>query len=133
MSECEVTDISVQRLSWQSRNIYPSQVWHSLFTRSKVMNVETNSSGLAMRLFSFLEPDQDAAGKNLRNLGRRSTANDKTLAVLLYPEESLVSPDTRAKSAKDAAKLGIVRPSAPFRGTLNPRIHFCCFFPYSQI
>ena len=46
--------------------------------------------------------------KQLALLGRRAQLHDTPLTFILYPEGTLVSPDTRPISKKYADKLGIV-------------------------
>lgn len=68
-----------------------------------------------MILWNFLflsqnwEIDQGPIGIHLDTLGRRATKHDKNLAVLIYPEGTLVSALTRPKSAKYAEKIKVVR------------------------
>lgn len=62
-----------------------------------------------MQLWDFIflsgswESDQEKTGKTLTTLGRRSTKHEKPLALLLYPEGTLVrryfkSPDIQDSS-----------------------------------
>lgn len=83
--------------------------------------------GPAMILWNFLflsqnwEIDQGPVGIHLDTLGRRAVKHDKSLAVLIYPEGTLVSALTRPKSAKYAEKINVVRPfSLPL-----PSAHTC--------
>lgn len=46
----------------------------------------------------------------LSKLGKRAEDNDKPFALILFPEGTLVSKDTRPISRKFAEKLGIVSP-----------------------
>jgi lysocardiolipin and lysophospholipid acyltransferase len=70
-------------------------------------------AGLAMRLWSFIfldkwETDRKPVGEAINALGRRATKHQRKLALLLYPEGTLVSALTRPGSAKYAEKMGIV-------------------------
>lgn len=67
----------------------------------------------AMRLWDFIflstwEVDRDEIGSSLLTLGKRATKHDRPLALLLYPEGTLVSALTRPKSEAYAKSSGIV-------------------------
>ena len=61
--------------------------------------------------------------KQLALLGERAQAHDTPLTFILYPEGTLVSPDTRPISKKYADKLGIVSFISPLTSSLLIRIH----------
>lgn len=48
-------------------------------------------------------------GNNLKSLARRANKYRKSLALLIFPEGTLVSALTKPKSAKYADKMNIVR------------------------
>jgi 1-acyl-sn-glycerol-3-phosphate acyltransferase len=67
-----------------------------------------------MQFFNFIflarswASDRVYLVKQLALLGRRAQLHDTPLTFILYPEGTLVSPDTRPISKKYADKLGIV-------------------------
>lgn len=70
-------------------------------------------AGPAMRLWKFIflqnwEKDRVPTGEALGQLGRRAVKHERKLAVLLYPEGTLVSALTRPKSRAYAEKKGVV-------------------------
>ncbi|KAI9511751.1 acyltransferase-domain-containing protein [Russula earlei] len=69
--------------------------------------------GWGMQFFNFIflarswASDRLYLAKQLALLGRRAQEHDTPLTFILYPEGTLVSPDTRPTSKKYADKLGI--------------------------
>jgi 1-acyl-sn-glycerol-3-phosphate acyltransferase len=67
-----------------------------------------------MQFFNFIflarswASDRVYLAKELALLGRRAQLHGTPLTFILYPEGTLVSPDTRPISKKFADKLGIV-------------------------
>ena len=61
--------------------------------------------------------------KQLALLGERAQDRDTPLTFILYPEGTLVSPDTRPVSKKYADKLGIVSSISPLTSSLLTGIH----------
>jgi lysocardiolipin and lysophospholipid acyltransferase len=66
-----------------------------------------------MRLWKFIflknwEVDRVPTGEALGQLGRRAVKHQRKLAVLIYPEGTLVSALTRPKSKAYAEKRGVV-------------------------
>ena len=67
-----------------------------------------------MQLFNFIflsrtwASDRVRLASNLAALGRRAEAEDNPLCLILYPEGTLVSQQTRPISKKFADKLGVV-------------------------
>lgn len=66
-----------------------------------------------MRLWKFIflknwEEDRVPTGEALGQLGRRAVKHQRKLALLLYPEGTLVSALTRPKSKAYAEKKGVV-------------------------
>ncbi len=53
--------------------------------------------------------DRVPLGKQLARLGEQTQQEGDPLALILYPEGTLVSKDTRPLSKKYADKMGIVR------------------------
>lgn len=78
--------------------------------------------GPAMQFFKFIflarswAADRLQLAYHLSSLGRYAESQDKPLTLILYPEGTLVSKDTRPISKKYADKIGIV-------GTLSSPIH----------
>jgi 1-acyl-sn-glycerol-3-phosphate acyltransferase len=75
-----------------------------------------------MQFFNFIflarswASDRLYLGKQLALLGRRAQERDTPLTFILYPEGTLISPNTRPISKKYADKLGIVSsPSSCYR------------------
>ncbi|SCV70800.1 BQ2448_3562 [Microbotryum intermedium] len=69
-------------------------------------------AGPAMRLWSFIflknwTQDREAVGNQVFHLGRRAQRHDRKLAVLIFPEATLVSVLTRPKSKAYADKIGV--------------------------
>ncbi len=68
-----------------------------------------------MQFFKFIflarswASDRQQLASALASLGREAEREGKPLCFLVYPEGTLVSPDTRPKSKKFADKMGIVR------------------------
>lgn len=68
-----------------------------------------------MKLWDFVflasswETDRGPTGKNLRTLGTRASKYKKSLALLVFPEGTLVSKLTRPGSARFAERIGEVR------------------------
>jgi lysocardiolipin and lysophospholipid acyltransferase len=73
-----------------------------------------------MQFFNFIflarswASDRVYLVKQLALLGRRAQLHNTPLTFILYPEGTLVSPDTRPISKKYADKLGIVSYLTPF-------------------
>lgn len=68
--------------------------------------------GWAMRLWGFIflsswAEDRGSTGEELIDTGKRATKHDRSMALLLYPEGTLVSALTRPKSKAYAEKMGI--------------------------
>jgi hypothetical protein len=67
-----------------------------------------------MQFFNFIflarswASDRVQLASDLSALGRQAEQQDKPLTLILYPEGTLVSKDTRPISKKYADKLGIV-------------------------
>lgn len=61
--------------------------------------------------------------KQLALLGERAQERDTPLTFILYPEGTLVSPDTRPVSKKYADKLGIVSSISPLTSSRLIRIY----------
>jgi 1-acyl-sn-glycerol-3-phosphate acyltransferase len=67
-----------------------------------------------MQLFNFIflsrswASDRVRLASNLAALGRLAEENDNPLCLILYPEGTLVSQQTRPISKKFADKMGIV-------------------------
>ena len=72
-----------------------------------------------MQFFNFIflarswASDRIYLVKQLALLGQRAQLHDTPLTLILYPEGTLVSRDTRPISKKFADKLGIVSPPPP--------------------
>lgn len=68
-----------------------------------------------MQFFDFIflaqswASDRVHLAAHLSAIGRSAEREDKPLTLVLYPEGTLVSQDTRPKSKKYADKMGIVR------------------------
>ena len=75
--------------------------------------------------------------KQLSLLGASAQERDTPLTFILYPEGTLVSPDTRPVSKKYADKLGIVSsmsPSSPrFCHSLNGIDSLTCLILFSHV
>ena len=71
-----------------------------------------------MQFFNFIflarswAADRIYLVKQLALLGQRAQSHDTPLTLILYPEGTLVSRDTRPISKKYADKLGIVSPTS---------------------
>lgn len=67
-----------------------------------------------MQFFKFIflarswASDRIALATHLSTLGQEAEKEDKPLTLILYPEGTLVSKDTRPISKKFADKMGIV-------------------------
>ncbi|KAH7107013.1 acyltransferase-domain-containing protein [Auriculariales sp. MPI-PUGE-AT-0066] len=79
--------------------------------------------GWGMQFFRFIfmarswADDKDTLARELARLGKRSEVSDQPLALIVFPEGTLVSKDTRPISKKFADKMGI----SDGRYTLLPR------------
>jgi 1-acyl-sn-glycerol-3-phosphate acyltransferase len=68
-----------------------------------------------MQIFKFIflarswASDRNQLASHLSALGQQAEREDKPLTLLLYPEGTLVSKDTRPISRKFAEKIGVVR------------------------
>lgn len=66
--------------------------------------------------------DRGPLGEHVVDVAEQSKAADSKLALIIYPEGTLVSKDTRPLSKKYADKVGIVRilePTSTARGDLT--------------
>lgn len=69
----------------------------------------------AMQFFNFIflarswASDRIELATHLSKLGQQAETEDKPLTLIIYPEGTLVSKDTRPISKKFADKMGIVR------------------------
>lgn len=67
-----------------------------------------------MQFYRFLflarswSTDRDYLGRKLIKIAERAKNTDKKLALMVFPEGTLVSRDTRPLSKKYADKIGIV-------------------------
>ncbi len=83
-----------------------------------------------MQFFNFIflarswASDRIYLGNQLALLGRRAQLHDTPLTFILYPEGTLVSPETRPISKKYADKLGIVSSPPPFLPIITHRLYF---------
>ncbi|SCZ99031.1 BZ3500_MvSof-1268-A1-R1_Chr7-1g09362 [Microbotryum saponariae] len=69
-------------------------------------------AGPAMRLWSFIflknwTQDRESVGNQIFHLGRRAQRHDRKMAMLIFPEATLVSVLTRPKSKAYADKIGV--------------------------
>ena len=68
-----------------------------------------------MQFFNFIflarswASDRIELATHLSKLGQQAETEDKPLTLIIYPEGTLVSKDTRPISKKFADKMGIVR------------------------
>ncbi len=73
-----------------------------------------------MQFFNFIflarswAEDRNYLLNQLTLLGRRIHLLDTPLSFILYPEGTLVSPNTRPISKRYADKLGVVSPPPPY-------------------
>lgn len=73
--------------------------------------------GMQMYRFIFLArswaSDKFQLARQLSKLGDKAQHQDKPFTLILFPEGTLVSKDTRPISSKYAEKMGVVRQDSP--------------------
>jgi 1-acyl-sn-glycerol-3-phosphate acyltransferase len=73
---------------------------------------------MQMYRFIFLarswSSDKFQLARQLSKLGKKAQEEDKPFALILFPEGTLVSKDTRPVSSKYAEKMGVVRQGLPY-------------------
>jgi hypothetical protein len=99
----------------------------SLHSNFLILTTSPNVQGMQFFRFIFLArswaSDSLYLVKQLALLGKRAQDHDTPLTFILYPEGTLVSPDTRPVSKKYADKLGIVSSISPLASSILIRIH----------
>ena len=73
---------------------------------------------MQMYRFIFLarswSSDKFQLARRLSKLGKKAQEEDKPFTLILFPEGTLVSKDTRPVSSKYAEKMGVVRQGSPY-------------------
>ncbi|KAG6831269.1 hypothetical protein H0H92_011779 [Tricholoma furcatifolium] len=97
--------------------------WLGTFSHTHHCKIQLNGTIKGMQLYGFIflarswASDRLQLASHLSALGKRAEEEDKPLCFLLYPEGTLVSPNTRPISKKFAEKEGI----ADLSNVLLPR------------